>query len=475
MIHVDGQQDIERSIRDLENALKKGRHILVDGYFRNRGKFLHISEFLYHYRDLVESYLIIPGYAGVLLIKPRPAAQIRCGVSSSGELKAAYTAPYYLEDCGGFDAYKRDRGFTLGDGRLQAVAHLAELAPIGRALDLGCGRGEISVHLARSGHEVTAVDYSESAIELARAALESAAVLGGPRLNVSFHCSDVNALPLSGCYDVALASDLIEHMAPAELDCLYARLSSHLSPRGMFVVHTFPNAWYYKYEHSRRVREARKIDAYVPREPRTRYERLMHINEQSPRALKRQLGAHFKHVLLWFATHGLANPFENLQRPFSRAEMRAAGDLFAIASHAPIAVERILEAAQMHPVAARIDLALRALEIPATVRTGARFRARLRLTNNSGVDLKSCLPNPVHLSYHCYSETLQLISFEGLRTKLPAAIRAGSVVDVDMQIAAPSSAGRFLFRLTLVQEWVRWFDQPPQDLFADAWVEVINN
>src|ERR1022692_3905703 len=54
-----------------------------------------------------------------------------------------------------------------------------------------------------------------------------------PRLNVSFHCSDVNALPLSGCYDVALASDLIEHMAPAELDCLYARLSSHLSPRGM--------------------------------------------------------------------------------------------------------------------------------------------------------------------------------------------------------------------------------------------------
>jgi hypothetical protein len=43
-----------------------------------------------------------------------------------------------------------------------------------------------------------------------------------------------------------------------------------------------------------------------------------------------------------------------------------------------------------------------------------------------------------------------------------------------MQIAAPAAGGRFLFRLTLVQEWVRWFDQPPQGLFVDEWVEVVD-
>jgi len=471
LIHVDGQHDEDGSIRDLEKALQKGKHILVDGYLWGRDRFFHVSEFLCRERDLIESYLAIPGYSGELLIKPQPTAQMQCRGSSSGEIRTAYTAPYYLQDCGGFDAYKRDTGGTLTDGRLRAVAHLAEFAPIGRALDLGCGRGEVSLCLARLGHEVMAVDYSESAIELAQAGLESVAALEGP-LNIVFHCSDVNALPLSGHYQVAVASDLIEHMAPPELDCLYARLSSHLSAEGIFVVHTFPNAWYYKYEHSRRLREAQKIGAYLPREPRTRYERLMHINEQSPRTLKRQLGAHFKHVVLWFATHGLAHPFENLKRPFTKSEMRAAGDLFAVASQVPIAPEKILERVEMRPLAAPLALVLHALEMPSTVRAGTRFRARLRVTNNSQMDLKTSLPNPVHLSYHCYSETQQLVTFDGLRTELPT-VRAGSVADVNVQLAAPSVAGRFLFRLTLVQEWVRWFDQSPQDLFVDEWVEVV--
>lgn len=474
LIHIDGRRGGAGLARDLENALKKGKHILVAGYFGDRDNFLNISEFFYHYRDFIESCLIIPGHFGELLITARPTAQTGSRASSSGELKDAYSLTYYLEDCGGFDAYKRDMGGNLADARLQAVGHLVGLAPVGRALDLGCGRGEVSIHLARLGHDVTAVDYSESAIELARAAFERAVALGGPRLKISFHRSDVNALQLSGDYNVAVASDMIEHLAPAELDCLYGRLSAHLAPLGMFVVHTTPSAWFYRYEYARRVREAGKIGAYLPREPRTRYEKMMHINEQSPRILKRQLSAHFKHVLVWFSSHDLFNPFENLKRPFSKSEMRAAGDLFAIASHAPFAIERILKSAQMHPVAAPVDLLLDALDVRSTVRAGSRFRARLRLTNNSRFDLSSSLPNPVHLSYHCYSATLQLITWDGLRSRLPY-LKAGSVVDASMQIAAPFAEGRFLFRLTLVQEGVRWFDESSQNVFADKWIAVVSS
>ncbi len=277
LIHIDGQQDGPSSIRDLRKALGKTRHILFDGYFWTRDNFLPASEFLYCYRDDIESCLIIPGYAGELLITLRPAVETPRPASKSGDLKSVYSASYYLQDCGGFEEYKRDKGLSLGDRRLRAVADLAELAPIGRALDLGCGRGELSVRLARLGHEVTAVDYSESAIALAQAAAENSAKGGSHPLHIQFHRADVSDVDFSGSYDLAVASDLIGHLTPAELAVMYSRVSSHLSPDGLFVLHTAPNAWSYTYDHSHRLREARKLNAYIPFDPRTRYEQLVHI------------------------------------------------------------------------------------------------------------------------------------------------------------------------------------------------------
>jgi SAM-dependent methyltransferase len=157
LIHIDGQQDGEGSIRDLRKALQKGRYILFDGYFWTRTNFQHASEFVYCYRDLIESCLTLHGYAGELLITRR-TTEMPHRASSSNELKSAYTASYYLQQHEGSDEYKRDKGFSLHHARLRTMADLAELAPVGRALDLGCGRGELSVHLARLGHQVTAVD-----------------------------------------------------------------------------------------------------------------------------------------------------------------------------------------------------------------------------------------------------------------------------------------------------------------------------
>jgi SAM-dependent methyltransferase len=459
---------IASTVRNLRKALGQARHVLVDGYFSSRDHFLNTTEVVYRYRDLIESCILIPGYAGELLIAPRAVAAPLNQVSGSADLKETYTASYYLQDCGGFDAYKRDKGLSLSDWRLQAVAALAEIAPVGRAVDLGCGRGEVGIHLARMGYQVLAVDYSQSAIELARAARSAA---GLPDSQIAFHCGDVNEAPLSGGYDLAVASDLVEHLTPVELERLYSRIAAHLLPHGIFVVHTFPNRWYYQYEYRRRLREARKLGAYLPAEPRSRYEELMHINEQSPRVLKRQLSQCFGNVLVWFADHGMANPVENLKRPFSRNEMRAAGDLFALASHGLVSRECLLAKFEMHPVSQALEGRLEILEMPAVVWAGVRFRARVRLRNDSGVDLRSRGPNPVHLSYHIYLEDGSALVYDGDRTLLPTA-RPGSVHELEMDIAAPSRPGRFLFRLTLVQEQVRWFDQPPESILADQWIQV---
>ncbi|MFJ4679079.1 methyltransferase, FxLD system [Kitasatospora sp. NPDC088783] len=77
-----------------------------------------------------------------------------------------------------------NRSYTDGAAfsplRPQEVAALAEHAPApaggGRALDVGCGLGDLAAHLASEGWTVDAVDLSGAALERARAAHPEAAV-----------------------------------------------------------------------------------------------------------------------------------------------------------------------------------------------------------------------------------------------------------------------------------------------------------
>jgi hypothetical protein len=152
--------------------------------------------------------------------------------------------------------------------------------------------------------------------------------------------------------------------------------------------------------------------------------------------------------------------------------MRSAEDLFVIASHAPIDPAAIGAKLAMLPIALPIGLSLEVREMPLTASKGSTFSARVRLTNKSRVNLKSQVPNPVHLSYHCYSEIGQTVAFEGMRTRIPT-VRVGASEEIEMQLAVPSLPGRYLFRITLVQEWVAWFDEPPQNLLVERWLEVV--
>jgi hypothetical protein len=76
---------------------------------------------------------------------------------------------------------------------------------------------------------------------------------------------------------------------------------------------------------------------------------------------RRQLGKYCPHALLWFADHTLEAPFEKARRPFSVAEMRRAGDLFALASRSPIDVGPL---SSDRPDGAAVDAARRVTRGP---------------------------------------------------------------------------------------------------------------
>jgi len=498
LIHVDGQQDGNGSFHDLQLAVNQSHYVLVDGYLWTTQNFTAINDFLFRYSDIFDFYWVIPGYAGELLIKVADhhlAAAMQQGTDNNGTvlsttLRNTYTTEYYTQDCGGFEAYQAHHGKKLEDARLQTVAAIADAFKAqGRFLDLGCGRGELTYRFAKAGFGVTAIDYSQAAIDLAEQCFVGEEQL---KQSVEFYCDDVCTAPLTGKYDLAIASDVIEHLAPAEVDRLYERVAQHLADDGVFVLHTAPSLWYYKYHYARKRKIAASVGAYLPFEPRSRYELLMHINEQSPPVMRKQLQRHFKHVEFWFGE--LDSPGGSLVKHYSIAEMRATSSLFAVVSHQPIQRSRLINSLQMQSLPPETTklLKLAVLDCPNSVKANQEFSIAVCLVNHSKFILNSYPPHPVQISYHWMDKKdSTCIIFEGHRTKLlpslhPTApddtkfwsklfssnVISGREICYQVRVKAPPQPESFILRITLVQEGVFWWDSVSPSLFQALPIEV---
>ena len=105
------------------------------------------------------------------------------------------------------------------------VAELAGETPKGRALDLACGEGRNAIWLAEQGWTVTAVDFSDVAIERARKLAERRGI------DVEWLCADLTAYePPVGAFQLVLIAYL--QLPGAELRTVLARASAALAPAG---------------------------------------------------------------------------------------------------------------------------------------------------------------------------------------------------------------------------------------------------
>ena len=146
----------------------------------------------------------------------------------------------------------------------------------------------------------------------------------------------------------------------------------------------------------------------------------------------------------------------------------------AIRRASPEVADLELQMLPLEPLSGGL-LHLEPIEVPSVVRAGSKFQCRILVENCSPHRMQSVSPNPVHFSYHwAMSPGGEVAVFDGVRTRLSPTVPGGKRVLQTVDIHAPQTAGRYLLQLTLVQERVRWFDEPPTNLSAGMNILVLN-
>ena len=138
-----------------------------------------------------------------------------------------------------------------------------------------------------------------------------------------------------------ILADVIEHIEQDALENMFQKISNDLLVEdGILVGHTSPNKLHYEIHYEQKRRCAQRLGIYLPKNPRSVYEDLMHINEQTEEGLNNALSKYFEYVYTWIP---LANDFfGTLRNNESFYNTIEKNDIYCIASNTPISLDEIL-------------------------------------------------------------------------------------------------------------------------------------
>jgi hypothetical protein len=104
--------------------------------------------------------------------------------------------------------------------------------------------------------------------------------------------------------------------------------------------------------------------------------------------------------------------------------------------------------------------------IPSRMAVGKEYSVQVSVRNATGSGWSSHTDRggytaPVYVSYHwLHPEGDETVLYDGSRTVLPGDVAAGETVDVsNVVVLAPDCPGLYRLQLTLVHEFVAWFEE----------------
>jgi len=115
-------------------------------------------------------------------------------------------------------------------------------------------------------------------------------------------------------------------------------------------------------------------------------------------------------------------------------------------------------------------------KVPAAVSAGSRFRISLQVMNLGTGILVSYPPHPVHLTYTWHplqnGVVEEVAAAEEVRSRLPQPVLPRKTVDCALDMVAPSAAGNYRLRVSLIQEGVARFEEVDSENAYEAIVRV---
>ncbi len=464
LIHIDGQQDGDGTYHDLELSLTKGKWILVDGYFWSKENMLSSTCFIEKYKKFIEYTIIINDYAGELLINTKTRENKKSQEINNFKtydiLKKCYDKYYFFRDCGGYDSFKRTEGQQL-DTRLLSIYIIANPTESEKILDIGCGRGELSYALSKKGSYVTGIDYAEDAINIAKKTFGL-----NNNKNLKYICADFLEHKFKTKFDKIIAADFVEHIEQTSLELAFKKISSLLTKKGVLIVHTSPNKLNYIYQYKKIRTIIKQYGSYIPKNPRTYYEDLMHINEQTPATLNKSLKKYFKFVITWLPWPDIAG---SLTKPLKKSEIPNAKSIFAVASNKAFSKNELLQSItqnKLDPKKVDVDIILNQKDF--VLKKSIKAQIKIILHNKSDIKLASYPPFPIYLSYHWMAESDEVLTFEGLRTDIYPSLLPHEKRELYLNIRTPDKQGHFYLHITLVQEHHLWFDHISKNIHVNV-------
>lgn len=128
--------------------------------------------------------------------------------------------------------------WDIGAPQPAMVALLTKHPPASPVLDVGCGSGDLSIHLAQLGYEVVGIDFVETAIRQAR---EKVAVLPAEVARLlNFQVADaLKPSLLQQKFSAVVDSGFFHLFTPEQCEQLIDELAKTLLPGGRYYLHEF--------------------------------------------------------------------------------------------------------------------------------------------------------------------------------------------------------------------------------------------